>query len=63
VSNDVQRRFKEKRYVLALLAMNNDFLFLDGSLYQEINYHQQQRRTLNQRVVGSNPGEGTAWYL
>jgi hypothetical protein len=21
------------------------------------------RRTLNQRVVGSNPGEGTAWYL
>jgi hypothetical protein len=20
-------------------------------------------RTLNQRVVGSNPGEGTAWYL
>jgi hypothetical protein len=22
-----------------------------------------ERRTLNQRVVGSNPGEGTAWYL
>jgi hypothetical protein len=21
------------------------------------------RRTLNQRVVGANPGEGTAWYL
>jgi hypothetical protein len=21
------------------------------------------RRILNQRVVGSNPGEGTAWYL
>jgi hypothetical protein len=20
-------------------------------------------RTLNQRVMGSNPGEGTAWYL
>jgi hypothetical protein len=21
------------------------------------------RRTLNQRVMGSNPGEGTVWYL
>jgi hypothetical protein len=23
----------------------------------------RKRRTLNQKVVGSNPGDGTAWYL